>query len=151
MEQASLRNVLLLWEKMKKKGGKEFLHFVFPYKRHTWTNALLFFKMIHYILHTFVTDVHEFPDSICREYFCLLLKPHMHCVLDYFCIWKLPVFKQSVRVIMRWSCCIKSSSIMVQENNFFQHFMLVQQITWSLRSQWIWNVLMSICWLYLGQ
>lgn len=53
----------------------EFLCFVLPYKRHKWTNALLFFKMIHYILHTFVTDVREFPDSICIEYFCLHLKP----------------------------------------------------------------------------
>lgn len=29
-----------------------------------------------------------------REYFCLLLKPHMHCVLGHFCIWTLTIFKQ---------------------------------------------------------
>jgi hypothetical protein len=55
---------------------------------------------------------------------------HMHCVLAHFCIWKLPVFKQSVRVVMRWSCCMRSSTIMMQENNFFSILYISAQITW---------------------
>lgn len=68
---------------------------------------------------------------------------HICSVLAHFCIWKLPVFKQSVRVVMRWSCCMRSSTIIMQKNNFFSILYISAQITWSLRSQWIWNVLIQ--------
>ena len=127
MEQASLKKVLLLWKEISKRGIPSFMSL--PYTKHTWTNALLFFKIIHYILHTYVTDVLEFPDSICRQYFCLHLKPHMHCVLGHFCISKLPIFKQSVRAVMSWSCWMRSSTIMMQENDIFSAFyMLVHKL-----------------------
>jgi len=68
--------------------NKENILFSLFYKRRTRTYMLLFYIVIPWLLHIFITSVHELAGAICEECFQVHMKSCMYCTFDLFIICK---------------------------------------------------------------